>query len=826
MISLKRLKLLSLAVLVIGTGWLAVGEIRERGALASKQLAMVAREAIGRGEHDLAMLLALEGLPAGQGQLLAMDSLQARFALNEARQKNGLVGLFADESAVSGFGLFGPAKPFKQKRVSSDGKMRLEPLCEAKYRCMVDIIMTETNTVRASIKGHSRLPPVATFDKSDKIIITGSDVGTDGNVWRRYRRYALEYEGKPGNSSRISEDGSMYPGYFLLSPDGNSAYMVQQGSEALFVWDLSSDFPVTEAEFHSSPIVGFFPRLAEEELVLVSRDGLVSVWPLNADRLSDYQAKPIRMYRTYINEVAGALIASDNGLLKVTSSDGRIALLNLADGYPPLGLARWDVRGYIDDQGMINANGRMAGRLIGQERFDIFDVQGQSLLGSITFDREKYPSFILSPNGRYVAQIENFGPSWRSHTLRIWEVGSSAVKGKRLNLMFEHKYQNKNSSGGEAIFDRHDKLWFFGVDDKDSILSRWDPSTNSLAQIQVPKLKYDPEFFSIGLASEWSNEDGEERLGYFSFESEEVVLLAEAVNRKGGFQVPWEDLEEPALTKGGQILHARAQRDTGEVFECFWSTRDGKFLGSLPVDTYSANMVVTDAGRVVVAPEDDLGELFVGDLISGNSSRWSLSDFGAGTVTRIGAEADYVVMSKGGLTAIVLDVERRAMVGDVISLPSKGTGFAVDLQRGFLSVASEDGMLRIWSLATGDLLGVLSGHGKGREDGHLVDGWWDHHFSGPHMFTTASLWSPQFTDGGQTVIAESSAYGFEIWNISHDDAMITSACSSLSENRRSLTAAEYTRYGLKPREKGPCDRLGPLSPDFWREKAESLGFLQ
>lgn len=829
MISLKRLKLLSLAVLVLGAGWLAVSEIRERGALASKQLAMAARAAIGRGEHDLAMLLALEGVPAGKGQLFHMDSLQARFALNEARQKNGLVGLFVDVGEVTGFGPFGPAKPFQQRRTSLDGKLRLVPRCEGEYRCVVDIVITETNAIRASIRGHSRMPEVATFSKTDEYIITASDVGREGDLSRRYYRYALEYEGKPGNSSSISEDGDMYPEYFLLSPDGESAYMVQQGSEALYVWDLGSDFPVTQAEFHASPIVGFFPRYGREELVLVDKSGLVSVWPLNADRLPMYQAKPIRKYQVNIGEVVSVKITSDDKILKLVSSNGNAALVNLGDGYPPLGLANWDDRGYIELEGFVTPDGHVAAKLASPNRLEVFDVEERLVLGSVTFDPKNRPEFFLAPNGQYLAELTHDSKKRGLRTLKIWQIEGIAVPGGSLKPIFEHRHQNEDTFYGEAIFDRSGKLWFFSDDRKETILLRWDPGANSVVNVQMPDTRYIPEMMEIGIVGDWGSkgdaESGREKPGYFSFATEELILFSQPVNPESGTVVTWSDLDEPVLARDGQVLHARAGDSSGSTREFFWSTRDGKFLGSFPVDTYEDVLVVSEAGRVVVAPENESEVIFVGDLASGSMERWNLSDFATGTEVHIGASGDYIVISKDGLTATIIDVERMAVIGRVPSLPSKATGFSVNMRKGYFAATSEDGELRVWSLASGDLLATLSGHGKGREDGHLVDGWWDHHFSGPWQLTPASPWYPEFLEGGHSILARSGAYGAEIWDFSHDDEMIFNTCASLPENRRSLTTEEYARYGITPRETGPCERHGPLSPDFWREKVENLGFL-
>lgn len=591
MISLKRLKLLSLAVLVIGAGWLAVCEIRERGALASKQLAMAAREAIERGEHDLAMLLALEGLPAGKGQLLAMDSLQARFVLNEARLR---------------------------------------------------------------------------FVKDEVLDNSGSETVHYEFPWRK-------------------------------NPYGQP--WILKGREE---WRDTSDLATVDVR--------------GEIATSLDQDGnLVVIDLINQVELISY-----------------ALPDPTEGVVQISGDGSRIAILTES---------RTDLLVLPDSTGESGQNSVVQTMHIEHDDYYFYEVAFVDEATIVLFE-DCYDEY-------YVWDLKN-----GTLTETLFDTEEFVYCGNEQTVLFFADSEGGDNadllvldlaSGGRLKLEEPEEDWFLFNDD-----------------------------LSITLHGEWiiarnEGDYGDPKLAVWNGRSGELVVF--------------------------QSLAAKT--------ELLWFGKDG-YLGYMPGSTM----------------------LIVGTVSINEPPNFHEIDGGLSSLLHVNTDGSQVVFSRRDHTIVLFDLHSKQVLQEFKGHRDVVHGVLIGNQEDILVSSSADGDARVWDVSSGDLVHILKGHENAL--GTVLS--YDTESDGFREYIVDYLqdapWETRQTGDGNLLLAEPAALGIEIWDVSHDDGMITSACSSLTENRRSLTAPEYARYGLKPREEGPCDRHGPFSPEFWRGKAKNLGFLQ
>ncbi len=592
MISWKRLKLLGLAALLLGAGWIAVDEIQDRGALASKQLAMAAREAIERGEHDLAMLLALEGVPAGKGQFLHMDSLQARFVLNEARLK-----------------------------ISSSGGSQTLPKVKVAEG---PLWKTDTYDQPWILKGREHWRDHSDFSKVDASGEIATSLDQDGNL---ILLYLPSFEQLTSLSLFDQTEGSVQ-----FSSDGRSVIVF-----------------------------------------LDSRTELV--YNLGADRKLEGNA-----------DIARSSIHHDSYFFNKAA--------------------------FVDERTIV----------LFEECFDEF---------------------------------------------HIWDLESNTLETKTF-----HDKELIHCSENQRVLIRSD-----GVEDDET------------------------DVFVYNLASRESLRLEEPEEDWFLFHDELIFSMY------GRWIVVRS--ETPIVDSGNLVV---------------WSRESGKLVANLRLAEMTELLFFGSDGYVAYEPKST--NLVVGKFSSNEQPENRKIESGLKSVLYVNQTGSHIIFSRSDHSLVHFDLERNEVLQEFVGHSDTIHAAVVGEEKDVLITSSADGTARVWDLLSGEMIHTLDGHENARGSVLMYDIETDGFREYIIEYLQDSPWRIRWLGDGTILLGEPAALGVEVWDISHDNEMIAEACASLPQGRRNLTPEENSRYGFRPRKKGPCERLGPLSPDFWREKAESPGFLQ
>lgn len=808
MISLKRLKLLAAAMLVIGTGWLAVGEIRERGALVSKQLAMAAKAAMERGEHDLAMLLALEGLPAGKGQVLAMDSQQARFALEDARELNRLAGIYPKgENPYAGHPNIRPLPAWSEVRRNPGRTEKLQIHRDLSGETFVHLVNIATNEVIQILGPFADGVNLASFSPNGEFILLG--LGARSSVSFRLAVYHI-----PSNEMRpnIRQQERLSPDLFAFSDDGKTIFLVDTLRNDIIAWNLLKDEEVMRLRGHEEKIVSLQTRPGWCTLMSASQDNTIRLWPA-----CDHKAmnKEFEILRTDHEELVEARFTYFGYSIQSIDWTGESKVWKTFGGLlgPSEARGRRDWKDG-DDFAQVGPEAALATGLGYDGYLDVMIFSTFHTIARLNIGENASGFARFSPSGRRILTLAN-------GSLKVWQIigEKEVVTEYKIDVPLA-TISTRDAEELQASFIDENRI-FVGPNNNE--FGVWNIEENNFNITEMSGntqiLSSHPSGKLLGYTNPVKGVEARENAKY------QVLDLAvdKMVYLEG---VKGEGVSEFWFSDDGQFLVGRGdKRETSHPTTVFWDVKSGQNLGGyskrLPRDQ------IIDTTGFVAFVDRETRELWAGNVRKQGLSRRDIDEEELSVALAV-FDRKHVLISRDDDVLVLADLSSGQTMQRFFG-HSDTVHSAVLTQGGSLMLTtSADGDLRVWDVKTGEPLHIYHGHQNAR--GGRV--WYDMPFeqgegiSGLFAdYVQNGVWSVRMAPDDLTLIVGPSALGFEVWRLPLHRYEVGSACVDLPANRNRLTSEEYARYGIEARSQGPCDRHGPLSPEFWGEKAEGFGLL-